>query len=204
MENWKVAPSSFMCTMQTCLHLKNTNHFRVMLKAHAVGLKCAYVELLQKCLYQAWRESRNFFLFFAPYPEFLMGILHHWRSAFPWEKCNHLISFFFLCILRNWWFDPMGSLYLFSYICSFQEDSVLPRKKGRGSIWLGLLYCWLFLPLQRRCGFSNLILSWGEGGKNQRNMGVGFGLGLLGGIGHRECELGGSNFGTGYNKLIYS
>lgn len=170
-------------------------------------MKCVYVELLQKCLHQVWREGRDFFLFFATYPEFLMGILQHWRSAFPWGKCNHLTSIFFLCILRNWWFDPLGSLYQFTvaFVHFRRIFRYLGKKKGEKRIWLDLLYFWFFLPLQRRCAFPNLILSWGEGGKNQVNnyqVGVGVGLGLVRGMGHRGCELGGSSFGTGYNKLL--
>lgn len=208
MENWKVALSSFMCTMQTCLHLKNTNHFTVILKARAVGMKSVYVELLWKYLHQVWREGRGFFLFFAAYPKFLMGILHNWSSAFPWGKCNHVTSIFFLCILRNWWCDPIGSLYLFTFtFVHFRILCYLGKSRGVGEArtWLRLLYCWFFLPLQRRCAFPNLILSWGEEGRNHKNdyqVGVGLGLGLVRGMGQRECESGGSSFGTGYNKLL--
>lgn len=85
MENWKVALSSFMCTMQTCLHLKNTDHFRVVLKARAVGIKYGYAELLQKYLHQVWREGREFFFFFS-----LQLIQNFWWEYFTTEDLPSL------------------------------------------------------------------------------------------------------------------
>lgn len=64
------------------------------------------------------------------------------------------------------------SVSVHSYICSFQEYSVLSgkkRKEKKKGIWHSLLYCEFFLLHQGRCAFPNLILSWGEGGRNQRN-----------------------------------
>lgn len=133
------------------------------------------------------RRQGFFFFFFATYPEFLMGILHNWSSAFPWGRCNHLTSFFFICIPRNWWFDPMGSLYLFmvtfvhfrSILCYLGKRE---RKKINKMIWRSLLCCQFFLLHQGRCAFPNLILSWSEGGRNQRNdyrVGGGVGKGGL-------------------------
>lgn len=96
-----------------------------------------------------------FFHFFATYPEFLMGILHNWRAAFPWGKCNHLTSFFFICILRNWWFNPMGSLYLFTVTFAHLKRILcyLGKRGGKKKkrIWLSLLFCQFFLPHRGMC-----------------------------------------------------
>lgn len=43
------------------------------------------------------------------------------------------------------------------------------KKRGKKRIWLSLLYCQFFLPHQGRYAFPNLILNWGEGGRNERN-----------------------------------
>lgn len=80
-EWWEIERLLEAVSCVPCKHIC-TNHLRAILKAHAVGMKCVYAELLQKCLHQVWREGRDFFLSFATYPEFLTGILHYWRSVF--------------------------------------------------------------------------------------------------------------------------
>lgn len=113
-----------------------------------------------------------FFHFFATYPEFLMGILHNWRAAFPWGKCNHLTSFFFICILRNWWFNPMGSLYLFTVTFAHLKRILcyLGKRGGKKKKGFGLVYCFASSFCHTEgCAFPNLIVGGYEGGRNQRN-----------------------------------
>lgn len=88
------------------------------------------------------------------------------------------------------------SVSVHSYICSFQEYSVLSGKKRKEKkktkmIWRSLLYCQFFLLHQGRWAFPNLILSWSEGGRNQRNdYRVG---GVVGKGGAGERNMGGGN-----------